>query len=131
MSPPSIRRTPPQCLSPEAVAARLPGSTLAAWRVEAGRLCRTVHTGGWKATLMAVNAIGHVAELAWHHPELLVAYAQIDIRLHTHEVHGLSERDWALAERIEALLMWRPGAEPGGALEGTPETPEHRYLRDN
>ena len=127
---PSNRRTPPQRLSPEVVAARLAGSPLAAWRVEDGRLCRTVHTGGWKATLMAVNAIGHLAELAWHHPELLVAYAQIDIRLDTHEVQGLSERDWALAERIEALLTWRPGSEPVGVLEGTPDTPEHRYLRD-
>ena len=131
MSPPPEPRTPPRQLSAEAVAARLAGSTIERWRVENGRLCRTVHTGGWKATLMAVNAIGHVAELAWHHPELLVAYAQIDIRLSTHEVQGLSERDWALAERIEALLTWRPGREPGAVLEGTPDTPGHRYLRDD
>jgi len=124
-----MQRTPPQRLNPDEVAARLPGTAIASWRVEDGRLCRTVRTGGWKATLMAVNAIGHLAEQAWHHPELLVAYAQIDIRLHTHEVQGLSARDWALAERIEVLLMWHPGSEPGGVLEGTPDTPEHRYLR--
>lgn len=114
-------------LTPEQLGERLT-ARLPAWTVQAGALHRTVRTGGWKATLMAVNTIGHLAEAAWHHPDLRVSYAQVDIALSTHDAGGITEKDLALAERIESVLMWRPGAEPGAVLSGTPETPAHRYI---
>ena len=33
---------------------------------------------------MVVNAIGHLAELAWHHPDLVVSYAFVEVKLMTH-----------------------------------------------
>ena len=30
---------------------------------------------------MVVNAIGHLAELAWHHPDLVVSYAFVEVKL--------------------------------------------------
>jgi len=110
------------------VAAARQQAELPAWTLDGGCLRRRIDTSGWKATLMAVNAIGHLAEAAWHHPELAVAYASVTVSLSTHEAGGLTERDFALAAKIESVLMWRPGTEPGAVLEGTPDDPRYRYI---
>jgi hypothetical protein len=42
-------------------------------------------TAGWKGTLMVVNTIGHLAEVAWHHPDMSLAFSKVQmIRLATH-----------------------------------------------
>ena len=38
------------------------------WFYEDGWIRRRYKTSGWKGTLMAINAVGHLAEAAWHHP---------------------------------------------------------------
>jgi pterin-4a-carbinolamine dehydratase len=98
------------------------------WTLEGGALCRVVRTAGWKGTLMVVNTIGHLAEAAWHHPDLAVSYNRVRIALSTHEAAGITARDLALAEKIEQVLMWQPASEPGAALEGTPADPRHAYI---
>ena len=40
------------------------------WRLEGGFIRRTYRTQSWKGTLMVINAIGHLAEAAWHHPDI-------------------------------------------------------------
>ena len=105
------------------VAADLPG-----WYYEDGALCRRYATGGWRASLMVANAVGHLAELAWHHPDLLVTYPAITVRLTTHSAGGITERDFSLARRIEQWVGWRPGAEDPG-LEGLPDEPQLAYVR--
>ena len=45
------------------------------WYYEDGWIRRKYRTSGWKGTLMVVNAVGHLAEAAWHHPDLTVSYA--------------------------------------------------------
>ena len=119
---------PPAALLAADVAAARQQAELPSWTLDGGCLRRCIHTGGWKATLMAVNAIGHLAEAAWHHPKLAVAYASVTVSLTTHEAGGLTARDFALAAMIESVLMWRPGSEPGAVLEGTPDDPRHRYI---
>ena len=44
------------------------------------------------------------AEKADHHPEWSNVYNRVDILLTTHDAGGLSERDVALAEAIDALI---------------------------
>ncbi|MCC7276162.1 MAG: 4a-hydroxytetrahydrobiopterin dehydratase [Alphaproteobacteria bacterium] len=117
-------RTPPPLLSPEDVDRRL-DATLPRWRRDGGTIVRTYRTHGWKGTLMVVNAIGHLAEAAWHHPALAVGYDGVTVRLDTHESGGITERDMALATEIERVVTWRPAA----PLEGTPDDARHAYLR--
>ena len=117
---------PLQVYDAAAVAVRLTGP-LRHWRHQDGTLARTYRTGGWKATLMVVNAIGHLAEAAWHHPEIRATYAAVEVRLDTHEAGGVTDRDFELAERIEAFVHWCPATD--GALEGTPVEAPHLYIR--
>ncbi|ENO81553.1 MAG TPA: 4a-hydroxytetrahydrobiopterin dehydratase [Thauera sp.] len=99
------------------------------WYYENGWIRRKYRTEGWKGTLMVVNAVGHLAEAAWHHPDLVVSYAFVIVKLCTHSAKGVTERDFALASRIEALIQWQPGRE-GGVLEGTPNDDQRfRYIK--
>ncbi len=98
------------------------------WELLDGFLCRNYRTAGWKGTLMVVNAVGHLAEVAWHHPELQVTYAAVAVKLQTHIANGITDRDLELARKIEEVLMWQPAARPDSALEGTPDDPRFRYF---
>lgn len=111
----------------EEVQARL-AAELPHWVLRDGWIRREYRTGGWKSTMMAVAAVGHLAEAAWHHPDLSVSFARFSVKLRTHSANGITEKDLALAARIEALLQWQPGREPGSALEGTPDEPRWRHL---
>lgn len=113
--------------SDDEVRARLQ-SSLPRWQLKDGFICRTFKTHGWKGTLMAVNAIGHLAEAAWHHPDLAVSYALVEVRLQNHDAGGITDKDFELAAKIEDVIDWRPGQE-GGALTGTPQDPRYAYIK--
>jgi len=97
------------------------------WYYENGRICRKYRSSGWKATLMIVNAIGHLAEAAWHHPDITASYAQVTVELMNHEANGITNKDFELADKIEQFVSWQPALEEG-SLEGTPKDPKHRYI---
>lgn len=45
-----------------------------------------------------------LAEQQDHHPEVTSAYTRMQVRLWTHDVHGISSRDFALALALDALV---------------------------
>lgn len=92
---------------------------LAEWYLEDGWLRRKYTTDGWPTTLMLVNAVGYVCEAAWHHADLAVTWGKVWVKLKTHSHGGITDRDLALAKKIEEVVLWRPQA--GGPLEGTPQ----------
>lgn len=98
------------------LAANLPN-----WKLEDGWIRRTYKTASWKSTLMVINTIGHLAEAAWHHPDITASYAWVEVRLVTHSAKGITSKDLELAKKIEEVVAWQPGKE-GKGLEGTPES---------
>ncbi len=98
------------------------------WTYENGWLRRKYRTMGWKGTLMVINAVGHLAEAAWHHPDISASYAFVVVKLMNHEAKGVTEKDFQLAKKIEEMVHWQPGLEQG-ALEGTPTEPRFQYIR--
>jgi 4a-hydroxytetrahydrobiopterin dehydratase len=104
--------------------AELPG-----WYFEDGWIRRKYRTGGWKSTLMVVNTVGHLAEAAWHHPDLTVSYAFVIVKLVNHAAKGVTDKDFELARKIEDVVMWRPASGEGSALEGTPDDPRFTYIK--
>lgn len=117
---------PKRLLDPGEVDARLAGA-LGRWTRDGDRIRRTYRTAGWKASLIVVTTIGHLAEAAWHHPDLRVGYGQVEVTLTSHDAGGVTERDLALAAKIEEVVGWRPGEEQG-PLSGTPDDPRFAYL---
>lgn len=100
------------------VPAKLAEHGLTAWYLEDGWIRRKLITDGWPTTLMLVNAIGYLAEAAYHHPDLAVTWGKVWVKLQTHSAGGITDKDFALAKKIEEIVLWRPAAE--GPLEGTP-----------
>ena len=99
------------------------------WFLEKGWIRRKYKTHSWKSTLMVVNTVGHLAEAAWHHPDLTVSYAFVIVKIVNHSAKGVTDKCFALAKKIEETVMWRPGAEPDSALEGTPDDPRFKYVK--
>ena len=105
---------------------RLTGD-LARWTLHEGAIKRRYRTAGWKGTLMVIAAVGHLAEVAWHHPEISASYAWVEVSLSTHSASGITDKDLALARKIEEVVAWRPGAEDG-PFAGTPDDPRYAYV---
>jgi 4a-hydroxytetrahydrobiopterin dehydratase len=92
---------------------------LPTWRLEDGFIRRTYKTSSWKGTLMLINTVGHLAEAAWHHPDLTASYAWVEVRFVTHSAKGITMKDLELARKTEEVVMWQPPKET--TLEGTPQ----------
>jgi 4a-hydroxytetrahydrobiopterin dehydratase len=122
------KKTADEVYTREEIDARLKDE-LPKWYFEDGWIRRKYKTSGWKATLMVVNTVGHLAEAAWHHPDLTVSYAFVTVKLMNHAAKGITDKDFELARQIEAVVMWRPQASEGSALEGTPDDPRFKYLK--
>jgi 4a-hydroxytetrahydrobiopterin dehydratase len=105
--------------TPEEIAARL-SADLAGWRFSDGHIRRRFKTANWPQTLMVINAVGFLAETAWHHPELSASYGWVEFALTTHSAGGVTDKDFELAQRIDAIVGWNPASE-GGALPGKPK----------
>jgi len=96
---------------------------LPGWWFEDGWIRRNYKTDGWPTTLMLVNAIGFLAEAAYHHPDLSVTWGRVTVKLSTHSAGGITDKDFELARQIEDVALYRPPA--GASLTGTP----NKYVR--
>ncbi len=97
------------------------------WYYEDGWIRRKYRTSGWKGTLMVIATVGHLAEAAWHHPDISASYAFVIVKLVNHAAKGITDKDFELARKIEEVVHWRPASD--SALEGTPEDPRFRYIK--
>ena len=120
------KKTAAELYTEEEIKQRLEAE-LPAWFYEDGWIRRKYKTHGWKGTLMVVNTVGHLSEAAFHHPDLTVSYAFVIVKLVTHSAKGVTDKDFELAKKIEAVVQWQP--EDGGALEGTPSDPRFAYIK--
>lgn len=99
------------------------------WVLEKGWIRRKYKTSGWKSTLMVVNTVGHLAEAAFHHPDLSISYAFVIVKLMNHAAKGVTNKDFELAHKIEDVITWQPGKEKVSSLEGTPDDPRFKYIK--
>jgi 4a-hydroxytetrahydrobiopterin dehydratase len=62
-----------------------------------------IRTPDFATGLSVVNAIGAAAEEMDHHPDLDLRYSHVDVRLSTHDVHGVTDLDIRLARTISSI----------------------------
>lgn len=82
--------------------ADLPG-----WRKLAQALHARFLTDDFTTGIVLVSAIGELAEEADHHPDVSLSYAHVDVKLLSHDMGGVTERDVELARRISELVRER------------------------
>ena len=75
------------------------------WELPDGRLRKQFTFRTFLRAIAFVNAVAYLAEGAGHHPDITINYNKVTLRLITHAVGALTERDFALARDIDAKLM--------------------------
>lgn len=76
---------------------------LADWRKLAQALHARFRTGDFATGLHFVTAVSELAEEANHHPDVTLTYPHVDLRLISHDVGEVTQRDIDLARRISEL----------------------------
>lgn len=90
-----------QKLNAEEVARRLNGLT--GWRVNNDTLSREFTFADFVHAFAFMSSVALVAEAMDHHPDWSNVYSTVRISLTTHDAGGLTELDFRLAEKINAL----------------------------
>ena len=57
----------------------------------------------FKLAMNFVNKIADVAESEQHHPDLHIFFNRVEVVLYTHAINGLTENDFIMAAKINAL----------------------------
>jgi 4a-hydroxytetrahydrobiopterin dehydratase len=74
------------------------------WRIEEGVLTRTFSFQDFPAALAFVNRVGERAEEAGHHPDIDIRYNKVRLGLATHDMGGLTVKDFDLAAVVDGPL---------------------------
>lgn len=88
-------------LTPEEVERRK--SEIPAWDVRGDTLYREFVFGDFVAAFGFMTQVAILAEAMNHHPDWSNVYSTVRIGLSTHDVGGLSDSDFQLAAKIDAL----------------------------
>jgi 4a-hydroxytetrahydrobiopterin dehydratase len=74
-----------------------------AWTYDGKTITRTFDRGDFNGSIAFVNAVAAAANGLDHHPDIAVSWNEVTIRTSSHDVRGISSRDFALVAAIEAL----------------------------
>jgi 4a-hydroxytetrahydrobiopterin dehydratase len=73
------------------------------WELEKKHIERTFEFDDFSESIDFVNAVAEVSEEEEHHPDIDIRYNKVRLILSTHSKGGLTDLDFALAERIDTL----------------------------
>jgi 4a-hydroxytetrahydrobiopterin dehydratase len=79
-------------------------SNLPSWQVIKKELKAKWRFPDFANALGATVRVAVLAERANHHPDLALGWGYLEVRLSSHDVGNITERDLALAEAIQAAL---------------------------
>jgi 4a-hydroxytetrahydrobiopterin dehydratase len=74
------------------------------WEVEDSYISRTFEFETFMDGIDFVNRVAEIAEEEDHHPDMDVRYGWVDVSLTSEEEGGLTEKDFQVAQRIDALV---------------------------
>ena len=85
---------------------------LEGWKREGEALVKTFRCASFREAVAFVGRAAELAEAAQHHPDILIRYRRVTLTLSTHDAGGITEKDLALARRIEAQAAAGPRSAP-------------------
>ncbi|MEO0616480.1 MAG: 4a-hydroxytetrahydrobiopterin dehydratase [Pseudomonadota bacterium] len=90
-----------QALDTDTIQSRL--TEIPGWTLEDDKLTREFTFEDFVAAFAFMTAVALEAEKAAHHPEWFNVYNRVRVQLTTHDAGGISDKDFALAARMNAL----------------------------
>ncbi|MFW5774233.1 MAG: 4a-hydroxytetrahydrobiopterin dehydratase [Tangfeifania sp.] len=74
------------------------------WKEENNKLVKEFELSDFKDAVDFVNKIVPHAEAADHHPDILIhSYKKVKVSLTSHDVGKVTEKDYDLAKKIDAI----------------------------
>lgn len=73
------------------------------WKVEDNILSKRFEFANFAEALAFVNAVGEIAEAHDHHPDISFGWGFAEINLTTHDRHGITAFDFAVAKEVNAI----------------------------
>lgn len=73
------------------------------WRVDEGHLVRLFEFHSYLEGPLFALKVAHIAEDLNHHPDIIIGYRKVWVRVNTHDVGGISPFDFELASRIDVV----------------------------
>lgn len=74
------------------------------WRLDGKWISKEYKFRNFLEAIEFVNKIAQVAEEEGHHPDIHISYSRVRLDIWTHSINGLSENDFILADKIDALV---------------------------
>jgi 4a-hydroxytetrahydrobiopterin dehydratase len=74
------------------------------WTVREGKLRKDLKFADFVSAMSFLNRLAEIAEREGHHPDFCVHYNRVELTVWTHAIGGLSQNDFILASKIDALL---------------------------
>jgi 4a-hydroxytetrahydrobiopterin dehydratase len=99
-----------QLLSPRQVEEQLAG--LPQWKLDGGAITRQLVFRNFREAIAFLTLIAFDAEEADHHPDVTIQYKRLNLSLSTHSAGGLTEKDFALAKKIDEAFRNGLGKAP-------------------
>ena len=73
------------------------------WRIEDAHLKKRFEFADFAASLEFVNQAGAIAEKFDHHPDITFGWGYAEFLITTHDRHGLTDFDFAVAREIDDI----------------------------
>ena len=80
-------------------------SKVSKWVYNNGYLERVIEFSKYLDSIKFINKVAIIAEKKDHHPKLTSNFKSLLIQLKTHDANGISQKDFQLAEAIDAIKL--------------------------
>ncbi len=84
-----------------------------AWHHQDDRLVRAFTFSSFSAAFGLATRVALLAEAQGHHPDLEVGWGRLVVIFTSHDIGGLSERDFAMATKVDRLVERGLGTKEG------------------
>ena len=86
-------------LSDDQIENRLPRD----WERDGDEIVRTYEFDDYLKGVAFATEIAEISEEEFHHPEIIIGYQEIEVRLTSHEEGGITEQDIHMAELFDDI----------------------------
>jgi 4a-hydroxytetrahydrobiopterin dehydratase len=73
------------------------------WRQRGEYIVKSFDRGDFVGSVKFVDSLVGPAEEMNHHPDIAISWSQVEVAISTHAQGGLTENDFELAKRIDAV----------------------------
>ena len=80
-------------------------ASLPDWKRNGDLIARTFQFKDFPTAIKFTDTVAQLAEEEWHHPDIDIRWNKVTLALTTHDAGGLTEKDFALAKKFDALSL--------------------------